>query len=263
MDLGDQQKPSSLLSLDCPTLTESYLSTFPALGKVHRRPNGPASRAMSVTCTMSYVNSAASPAIRWEPESQPTMMQTKANEAQVVLVGHSLGTAIALHFAAQYPSTVAGLVLIGATRSASHIPAARERMLNMANSTRENGIKWAADLASKSNFASPDKRQVDDSLRAEVAKAVEGSDPEAYALTCEMMVDEAHKDPNYAKISCPTVLITGDMDVISPIERSTGLAKLIGSKTCCVEAVMSGHQPILEDLDGVAGAVGRLLRELQ
>lgn len=218
---------------------------------------------MSVTCTMSYANSAAQTAIRWEPESQRTMMQTQANEAQVVLVGHSLGTAIALHFAAQNPSTVAGLVLIGAARSASHIPAVRERMLNMANSTRENGIKWAADLASKSNFASPDKRQVNESLRAEVAKAVEASDPEAYALTCEMMVDEAHKDPDYAKISCPTVLIAGDMDVISPIERSTGLAKLIGSKICWVEALMSGHQPILEDLDGVAGAVGRLLRELQ
>ena len=87
---------------------------------------------------------------------QETMKQTKANQAQVVLVGHSLGTAIALHFAAENPSTVAGLVLIGVARSASHIPAVRERMLNMASSTREDGIKWAADLASKSNFAPAD-----------------------------------------------------------------------------------------------------------
>lgn len=136
-------------------------------------------------------------------------------------------------------------------------------MMNMANSTRENGIAWAADLASKSNFAPEDKqRPVDDALRAEVAKAVGASDTEAYALTCEMMVDESHKDPDYGRITCPTVLIAGDVDMISPIERSTGLAKLIRSKTCWVEVVMSGHQPILEDLDGVAGAVGRLLREI-
>ncbi|KAF3013041.1 hypothetical protein E8E14_009688 [Neopestalotiopsis sp. 37M] len=187
----------------------------------------------------------------------------KADGDKVILVGHSLGTAIALHFAAQHPSTVAGLILLGTARSASHIAAVRERMMNMANSTRENGIAWAAELASKSNFAPEDKqRPVDDALRAEVAKAVGASDTEAYALTCEMMVDESHKDPDYGRITCPTVLIAGDVDMISPIERSTGLAKLIGSKTCWVEAVMSGHQPILEDLDGVAGAVGRLLREI-
>ena len=132
----------------------------------------------------------------------------------------------------------------------------------MANSTRQNGIGWAAELASKSNFPPLDKRQVDDAVRAEVSKAVVGSDPEAYALTCEMMVDENHKDPDYSKITCPTVLVAGDLDVISPVERSTGLAKLLGSKPCWVEVVMSGHQPILEDLQGVAGAVERLLERI-
>lgn len=135
-------------------------------------------------------------------------------------------------------------------------------MLDMANSTRQNGIGWAAELASKSNFPPLDKRQVDDAVRAEVSKAVAGSDPEAYALTCEMMVDENHKDPDYSKITCPTVLVAGDLDVISPVERSTGLAKLLGSKPCWVEVVMSGHQPILEDVQGVAGAVERLLERI-
>jgi hypothetical protein len=53
------------------------------------------------------------------------------------------------------------------------------------------------------------------------------------------------------------------LDVISPVERSTGLAKLLGSDPCWVEAVMSGHQPILEDLDGVVGAVARLLEKIE
>jgi hypothetical protein len=74
-------------------------------------------------------------------------------------------------------------------------------MLDMAASTREKGIGWAAKMASKSNFPPAEKRQTDDSVRAEVFKAVAGSNAEAYALTCEMLVDEAHKDPDYTKVS--------------------------------------------------------------
>lgn len=167
-----------------------------------------------------------------------------------------------MHFAAQHPSVVAGLILLGSARSASHIPAVKERMLGMASNTRKNGIEWAAELASKSNFPPPDKRQVDDVVRSEVYKAVAGSNTEAYALTCEMMVNDEHKDPEYSNITCPTVLVAGDLDVISPVERSTAIAKLLGSKPCWVEVVMSGHQPILEDLEGVAGAVERLLEKV-
>lgn len=133
----------------------------------------------------------------------------------------------------------------------------------MAADTRQHGVQWAAELASQSNFPSPDKRQIDDKIRAQVFKAVCESDTEAYAATCEMMVDENHKDPDYTKISCPTVLVAGDLDAISPVERSTGLSKLIGAEICWVEAVMSGHQPILEDTNGVAGAVRRLLASVQ
>ncbi|KAH9903628.1 alpha beta hydrolase fold family [Xylariomycetidae sp. FL2044] len=178
---------------------------------------------------------------------------------KIIIIGHSLGTVIALHYAARHPATVAGIALLGAARSASHIPFVRQRMHDMAANTRQNGIEWAADLASKSNFPPPEKREVKDDVRAEVFKAVAGSDAETYAQTCEMMVDEGHKDPDYAAIICPTVLVAGDLDPISPVERSTGLAKLLGSSPCWVEAVTSGHQLILEDLNGVSGAVGRLL----
>ncbi|KAK9776232.1 putative AB hydrolase-1 domain-containing protein [Seiridium cardinale] len=234
-----------------PRLPQSYkiiLLDFPGFGK-SPPPTGPPSVGQHVVDLHHVIKS----------------LQEKTSgseEKKVVIIGHSLGTVIALHFAAQNPSIVAGLVLIGSARSASHIPFVRQRMLDMAANTRQNGIEWAAELASKSNFPPLEKRQVDDAIRAEVSKAVAGSDPEAYALTCEMMVDESHEDPDYSKITCPAVLVAGDLDVISPVERSTGLAKLLGSKPCWVEVVMSGHQPILEDAEGVAGAVERLLEKV-
>lgn len=190
-----------------------------------------------------------------------SLTSTWPQNQKIVIIGHSLGTVVALHFAAQNPSLVAGMVLLGAARSASHIPFVRQRMLDMAANTRQHGIKWAAELASTSNFPAADKRTVEEARRKEVGSQVAGSDAETYASTCEMIVSEAHRDPDYGAITCPVVLVAGDLDVISPVERSTGIVKLLGSnKASWAEAVMSGHQLILEDAEGVVGAVERLLQ---
>jgi pimeloyl-ACP methyl ester carboxylesterase len=70
----------------------------------------------------------------------------------VIIVGHSLGAIVALQYAAQSPESVGGLVLLGAGRAAGHIPAARQRMCNLATAVRADGVAVAADIAAKSNF---------------------------------------------------------------------------------------------------------------
>ncbi|OQD84847.1 hypothetical protein PENANT_c011G05551 [Penicillium antarcticum] len=71
---------------------------------------------------------------------------------KIILIGHSLGAIVSMHYASRHPSQIRGLVLLGAGRSIAHIPAARERMLGMAAKTREEGIQAAADMAASSNF---------------------------------------------------------------------------------------------------------------
>ena len=87
---------------------------------------------------------------------------------------------------------------------------------------------------------------------------VSASDPEAYAQTCEAIVDLKHEDPPYEKISCPTVFVAGDKDMLSPVQRSMDLSTLVGGDSS-VEVVKSGHQPMLEDLPGVIRALEKLL----
>jgi pimeloyl-ACP methyl ester carboxylesterase len=70
----------------------------------------------------------------------------------VVIIGQSLGAIVALHFAARYPQIVGGLTLIGTGRAAGHIPAVRQRMLDLAAAVRKEGINYAAAAAAKSNF---------------------------------------------------------------------------------------------------------------
>ncbi|KAH7021202.1 Alpha/Beta hydrolase protein [Microdochium trichocladiopsis] len=180
---------------------------------------------------------------------------------KVIIFGHSLGSIVGLHFAAQFPAKVGGMFLLGAGRSASHIPAVRQRMLDTATKTRTEGIEAVAKGASIGNFPSDEQRVVPPANRQAVYDEVAAADPEAYAQTCEAIVGEEHKDPDYAQIKCPVTFIAGDLDVISPVERSEGLSKLLGG-SARVEVVKGGHQPIIDDIEPVVAAMTKLLEQI-
>jgi 3-oxoadipate enol-lactonase len=174
----------------------------------------------------------------------------------VIFVGHSLGSIVALHYAAKRPSEVRGLALVGVGRSASHIPAVRDRMLALATTLRDRGISAAADIASSSNFPAGDETTA--GMRREVQQTVESSDPEAYAQMCEAMVSSSHQDPDYAAVTCPVAFISGIDDTISPPSRAEGLVPLLGGAGT-VDMVRGGHQPILSDLKGTHQAIIKLI----
>ncbi|EFX04223.1 alpha beta hydrolase fold family [Grosmannia clavigera kw1407] len=190
-----------------------------------------------------------------------TALSTTSSK-QPVLFGHSLGGIVALHYAASYPDAVAGLALFGPGRSAAHLPSVRQRMLDLAAAVRSHGITSAADTAAdQSNFpAASTGRTVKPEHREAVRQAVAASNPEGYARTCEAIVDLGHVDPDYGTITCPALFVVGDLDVISAPERIQALSPLLGGDSW-VEVVRSGHQPILEDTESVAKAVGKLLEK--
>jgi len=193
-----------------------------------------------------------------------SLQGTSSNPASsgVVIIGHSLGAIVALHFAARYPQIVRGLTLIGPGRAAGHIPTVRQRMLDLAAAVRKEGINYAAAAAAKSNFYEDTQfRKVDPATREAVRTDVSSSNPEAYAQTCEAIVATSHMDPEYKDITCPIVFVAGDKDMISPVERSNDLSSLVGGRSCVV-VVQSGHQPILEDLTGVERAVQLLFEAM-
>ncbi|OAG36997.1 hypothetical protein AYO21_08748 [Fonsecaea monophora] len=174
----------------------------------------------------------------------------------VCLVGHSLGGIISLHYAAQYPSEVAGLLLLGAGRSVRGIPPAQQRMRDLAKTAREKGIQEVAQIAVKSNF--PADRVNDRSHELQVYDAVASCSAEAYAATAELVASDDHCDPDYSLIKCPAVFVAGDKDMISPPQRSKDISSLVGGASEIV-LVKSGHQMILQDIEGVTKAFNKLL----
>ncbi|KAH8705696.1 alpha beta hydrolase fold family [Talaromyces proteolyticus] len=194
-------------------------------------------------------------------ESDDAAAESTQNSTQhrVLIIGHSLGSIIAMHYAAKHPEHTRGLALLGPGRSIAHIPAARERMLSLATKARIEGISAVAEVAAVSNFPAQSGVMVPEGLRESVRQAVAACKAEAYANTCEAVAGLDHLDPNYGLINAPTLLLAGSGDVISPPERSVGLKELIGDNAWVTVLENVGHQMILQDLDGSVKAIRSLL----
>jgi pimeloyl-ACP methyl ester carboxylesterase len=178
---------------------------------------------------------------------------------KLILIGHSLGAIVSMHYASRHPSQIRGLALLGPGRSIAHISAARERMLGLAAKTRMEGIQAAADMAAISNF--PTQGSVALEARESVREAVNSCDAEAYARACEAVANLNHLDPDYSSINAPTLLLAGSGDIISPVERSLGLKELIGDGAWVRVLDGVGHQMLLQDLTGSVEAIQELLEK--
>lgn len=184
---------------------------------------------------------------------------SNGEKTRVLLVGHSLGGIISLHYAARYPAGVAGLLLLGAGRSMRGIPLASQRMRDLARTAREKGMDAVAEIALATNFPADRDNQAEHKM--EVQNAVGGCNAEAYASTAELVASDDHQDPDYSLIKCPVVFVAGDKDIISTVQRSQDLSGLVGGQSA-VFVVKSGHQMILQDIGGVHKALEALLTML-
>jgi len=196
------------------------------------------------------------PSIPQFVEDLSSILDSRDKKESPILVGHSLGSIIAMHYASQHPTSA--LVLIGPGKSASHVPAAVERMTGLAAKARE-GIERIRDSTIANNVAPSSS----DLVRTLVRQIISSQSPEGYAATCEAVCAKSHVDPDYSAIKCPVALVAGDQDSISPLSRSEELKDLVGAgnedKSVEVTLVHSGHQQVLEDTEGVVKAMESIL----
>jgi len=188
-----------------------------------------------------------------------SVLFSRQSQEPPILVGHSLGSIVAMNYASQHPE-VRALVLIGPGRSASHIKTAVERMTGVAAKARD-GIEGIRDSTVTNNVAPSSS----DLVRTIVRHMISSQDAEGYAATCEAICAKTHVDPDYALIKSPTLLIAGDQDNISPLSRSVELKSLIGGghEKVTLEVVRAGHQHVLEDTAGVVGAMKSALSSFE
>ena len=166
------------------------------------------------------------------------------------LVGHSMGALVALDCAARHPERVRALALCGV---ASEMPVHPE----MLESAKANTLKvqelmtfWGLGNAlHKGGMVSPGLW-----LRRESLAVLSVNEPGV--IHADLAACNAYKDAlaRAAAVKCPTVLILGDGDLMTPMPKGKALAAAIaGSKTVVVSNC--GHFMMVERPDETLDAL--------
>jgi 3-oxoadipate enol-lactonase len=145
------------------------------------------------------------------------------------VVGHSLGTIVATHLAVREPKVVRSLALFGPLLAPPD--SARAAIRARGDKARKEGAAGmqaiADELVQASTSAESKARRL--AAIAFVRETLMRQDPEGYARSCDALA--AAEPAEAARIACPTLLVTGDEDVVAPPQAVRGMAeKIAGSR---------------------------------
>ncbi|MCY4408493.1 MAG: alpha/beta hydrolase [Rhodospirillaceae bacterium] len=163
------------------------------------------------------------------------------------LCGHSMGTIVCQHIAAEWPERVKSLVLLGPL--AEPPEPARPAIRDRAGVARKNGMVPIADTLVEVAI-SAETRAHHPASAAFVREILMRQDAEGYARTCEALA--AAESADLSNIGCKTLLITGDEDGVSPPPAVKALGKRIkGSRVAVLPGC--GHWTPIEKPTQVNG----------
>jgi pimeloyl-ACP methyl ester carboxylesterase len=130
------------------------------------------------------------------------------------VVAHSMGTIVAQHLAALHPAMVRSLALFGPLFAPPEPARAAIRARGeKARSEGAAGMQEIADaLVQASTSSSTKARRL--AAAAFVRESLMRQSPEGYARSCDALASMEAVDAS--RIACPTLLVTGDEDVVAP-----------------------------------------------
>lgn len=142
------------------------------------------------------------------------------------VIAHSMGTIVAQHYAAAEPDRVKSLALLGPLLAPPE--AARANIKARAERARREGMRGIADALVQASLSSETKAKNPVAI-AFVRESLMAQDAEGYAQSCEALAGMRPAD--IARIACPTLLVTGDEDAVSPPQSVRMMAqKISGSR---------------------------------
>ncbi len=159
------------------------------------------------------------------------------------VVGASLGGYIAFSMLSQSPDRIAGLVLSG-TKAAPDSDLDKERRRKQITELRNNGLSG---FISGINRRLSSKTLEKDPWTFDFMKALslEG-DVDSIAATLEAMINKVDDRPMLSSIEIPTLIIVGDEDTFTPVERSNEMHdKIKGSEMVVMKN--ASHYCFLDD----------------
>ncbi len=137
--------------------------------------------------------------------------------------GGSMGSMVALRFAARYPERVHGLVLSGCAVKSDfmarcHYEVWKALALAYGTGSRELAYELCNKAVSRRYLDGPNGGEA----LAEAVMDVAGRnvEPEVFCDACDAMID-TDLTRDVAKVTAPTLVLVGDEDVLTPAEQAT------------------------------------------
>ncbi|MGB9687891.1 alpha/beta fold hydrolase [Thermogutta sp.] len=178
---------------------------------------------------------------------------------KIVLGGLSMGGYVAFAFARKYRDRLAGLILCD-TRARPDTPEAKENRRRVAERVRREGPGFIADemiprLCCEATFRN--HPEVIDAIRQMMLSAP----PEGVAAAALGMAERPDSTDLLATLSCPTLVLVGEFDAISPPEEMQAMAQAIPQSQLVV-IPDAGHLAPMEQPDRVTQAIREWLRSV-
>lgn len=174
----------------------------------------------------------------------------------VVLCGLSMGGYVAFQFWLKYAARLRGLILCD-TRAAADTPEVAAGRLVMADRLLREGPSPLVESMAPRLFAESTCRQRPEVVEG-LRRVMMGTHPRGIAAAARGMAVRPDMTPSLGQIRCPTLVIVGQNDVISPSAEMRGIAEAIPGARF-IEIPIVGHMAPLENPAAVNVAIGEFL----
>ena len=165
------------------------------------------------------------------------------------LAGLSMGGYIALEICRRFPERVERLALLD-TSARPDTPEQTQRRQTMTALCQKGKFAHIAPLLYTQMVHA--ERLTDDLLRSRIAAMAERLGPEVFIRQQQAIIDRIDQRPHLTRIPCPTVVICGRQDGLTPLDRAEEMARSIpNARLEVIEAC--GHMSTMERPEVVGG----------
>jgi 3-oxoadipate enol-lactonase len=175
----------------------------------------------------------------------------------VVLIGHSMGTIVALKAWAAWPEYIRGMAFVGGLPKAR--PLIRERLTNRLNTLADTeSLIGFGEQVSPGVFSALTLREKPEVVAA-FERLYELNSVETYDASCRILLG-ADAEAILPTVSVPCVGVTGDEDQYAPPDAVTAFLQQIPRPTKLHVIPGCGHLPFLEVPELFASTIKAFLR---
>lgn len=186
-----------------------------------------------------------------QPRAEPSTMELLAQDVRALLehlrveraavAGLSMGGYLSFELYRQAPKLFRGLALCD-TRAGADTPEGAAGREKFAQTAIEKGLGWVADeMVPKLLRPQPDAAAV-----AEVRALVAGGTPAGVAAAQRGMARRPDSTPTLATVTCPTLVVVGEEDGLTPPVESEKMAAAVKGARL-VRIPRAGHLPNVEN----------------